>query len=895
MAGTERADPDQLLTHLATQEARARRGRLKIFFGACAGVGKTYSMLESARSARSSGVDVVVGYVEPHGRAETESLLAGLEQLPLLEVNYRGIVRREFDLDAALARRPAVALVDELAHSNLIDGDPKPRHTKRWQDIEELLAAGINVWTTVNVQHLESLNDVVAGITGIRQQETIPDRVFDEADEVELIDLPPTDLLARLKAGKVYVRAQAASATERFFREPNLLALRELALRRTADRVDAAARAYGAGERSSKPWLARDRFLIAVSVDDQAEKLIRVGKRFADALDAEWLVVSVETPNMLKLGEAARNRRINILRLAESLGAQTVTLGGPSASGALIEYARLRNITRIVVGEPRRVGLRALFVPSTATKLVRAGAGFDVSVIARRETTGRAPPRDIPIQSEIRWSRYWAALAISLACTGLAALMYPYFALVNLVMVYLLGATIAGLRLGRGPASLAALANVIVFDFCFVPPRFSLAVSDFQYLVTFGVMLAVTLIIASLVANVRSQSRVAGARERRTALLYGMSRELAATRSVENLARVAVKHVAESFAGRAVVLVPDANGRLHQPRSAPIAGSLRAADLSVAQWVFDHKVPAGLGTDTLPASAAQYLPLKGTGNNLGVLAVQPTQRRRLLLPEQRHLLETFAAQIALALERAELADEAEASRVAAETEGLRNTLLASISHDLRSPLAVIAGASSALNDPSLSFDARVRTQLIASIESKAHEMSDLISNVLDLMRFEAGHVALRRDWQSIDDLVGSALSRLEPRLADYIVEIDVPADLPEVYVDAPLITQVLTNLLENAAKHTPAGTRVSVSAGLDGEWVRIVVEDDGPGLPEGDAERLFAKFQRGRDEGNTGGAGLGLAICRAIVNAHGGTISAARRTGGGARFLFTLPKAGPVS
>jgi two-component system sensor histidine kinase KdpD len=439
------------------------------------------------------------------------------------------------------------------------------------------------------------------------------------------------------------------------------------------------------------------------------------------------------------------------------------------------------------------------------------------------------------------------------------------------------------------------LANVVAFDFCFVPPRFTLAVSDFQYVVTFGVMLAVTLIIANLVANVRAQSRVAGARERRTALLYGMSRELAATRSVENLARVAVKHVAESFAGRAVVLVPDANGRLHQPRGAPIAGSLRAADLSVAQWVFDHNVAAGLGTDTLPASAAQYLPLKGTGNILGVLAVQPTQRRRLLLPEQRHLLETFAAQIALALERAELADEAEASRVAAETEGLRNTLLASISHDLRSPLAVIAGASSALNDPSLSFDPRVRSQLIASIESKAHEMSDLISNVLDLMRFEAGHVALRRDWESIDDLVGSALSRLEPRLADHIVEIEVPADLPEVYVDPSLITQVLTNLLENAAKHTPAGTRVSVSAGLDGEWVRIVVEDDGPGLPEGDAERLFAKFQRGRDEGNTGGAGLGLAICRAIVNAHGGTISAARRTGGGARFEFTLPKAGPVS
>jgi two-component system sensor histidine kinase KdpD len=893
MAVNERGDPDKLLTDLATQEARARRGRLKIFFGASAGVGKTYSMLESARAARASGVDVVVGYVEPHGRTETERLLVGLEQIAFLEVRYRGITRREFSLDAALERRPAVVLVDELAHSNLVDGDPKPRHAKRWQDIEELLAAGIDVWTTVNVQHLESLNDVVAGITGVKQQETIPDRVFDEADEVELIDLPPADLLARLKAGKVYLAAQVASATERLFREPNLLALRELALRRTADRVDAAARAYGAGERSSKPWLARDRFLIAVSIDDQAEKLVRVGKRFADALDAEWLVVTVETPSMLKLGEAARNRRINILRLAESLGAQTVTLAGPSASAVLMDYARLRNITRIVVGAPRRVGLRALFVPSTATKLVRAGAGFDISVIARQATAERAPPRDIPVPADIRWSRYWAALLISLACTGLAAFMYRYFALTNLVMVYLLGATIVALRLGRGPAALAAFANVVAFDFCFVPPRFTLAVSDFQYVVTFGVMLVVTLTIANLVANVRAQSRVAGARERRTALLYAMSRELAATRSLENLARVAVTHVAESFASHAVVLVPDATGRLHPPRSAPITGSLRGADLSVAQWVFDHHVPAGLGTDTLPAAAAQYLPLKGSGEPLGVLAVQPTQRRRLLLPEQRHLLETFAAQIALALERAELAEQAEASRVAAETEGVRNTLLASISHDLRSPLAVIAGASSALNDPSLEFNAKVRGELIASIEHKAQEMSGIISNVLDLMRFEAGQVSLRCDWQSIEDLVGSALSRLEPRLAGHDVGINVPADLPEVYADAPLITQVLANLLENAAKHTPAGTHVTVSAGLEGESVWIAVEDDGPGLPEGDTERLFAKFQRGRDEGNTGGAGLGLAICRAIVNAHGGTISALRRAGGGTHFVFTLPKAGP--
>ena len=891
MADSERRNPDELLAALKRDEARAKRGRLKIFFGASAGVGKTYSMLEAARAARANGIDIVVGYVEPHGRAETERLLEGLECLPFLDVQYRGLTRREFDLDASLKRAPATLLVDELAHSNLVEGDPRPRHAKRWQDIEELLEAGINVWTTINVQHLESLNDVVAGITGIRQKETIPDRIFDEADDVELIDLPPEDLLERLRSGRVYISDQVGTAVERFFRKPNLLALRELALRRTADRVDAAARAYATADGSSRPWLARDRFLIAGAPDDQAEQLIRVGKRFADALDAEWLVVSVETPTLLKLGERARNRRIDSLRLAESLGAQTITLDGPNAAEAVIEYARLRAVTRIVVGEPKRKGWRAIIRPSTATTLVRTGSGFDVSVIARREEPPKRPQRDRAMPREIHWGRYWAALLVSIICTGVAALMYPYFELTNLVMIYLLGATIAALRLGRGPASLTAVINVLAFDFGFVPPRFNFAVSNFEYLVTFAVMLSVALIIATLVANVRAQSRVAGARERRTTLLYAMSRELVATRTLENLASVAVKHVAESFSSRAVVLIPDGSGRLRHPTGTPGPGALRGADLSVGQWVFDHGRPAGLGTDTLPAAPAQYLPLMGSTRTLGVLAVWPEQRRRLLLPEQQHLLETFAGQIALAIERAHLAEEAEAARIAAETESLRNTLLGSISHDLRTPLAVIAGASSALGDAKLALDPQTRSQLAASIEAKAREMSELISNVLDLMRFEAGEVKLRRDWQTVDDLVGPALDRVGDRLKGHSLDVQLPNELPAVYVDAPLIIQVLANLLENAAKHTPPGTRISITAAADGQKVHVTGDADGPGLPPGDPERLFAKFQRGREEGNAGGAGLGLAICRAIVAAHGGRIAASNRPEGGARFSFTLPAA----
>ncbi len=896
MAEVDRPNPDELLADVQREEERARRGRLHIFFGASAGVGKTFSMLEAARAAKAAGTDIVVGYVEPHGRVETERLLEGLEILPFLEVRYKGITRREFDLDAALRRKPATILVDELAHSNIAEGEPRPRHAKRWQDVEELLDAGINVWTTLNVQHLESLNDVVTGITGVRQMETLPDRIFDEASEVELIDLTPDDLLARLKSGKVYIADQVGTATERFFRTPNLLALRELALRRTADRVDADALQYQGKERVSRPWLARDRFLIAVAPDEQAEQLVRFGKRFADALDAEWMVVSVETPALLKLSERERNRRIDVLRLAESLGAETVTLDGPSAADALIDYARLRNVTRIVVGEVKRAGWRAWLRRSTATELVRRGSGFDVSVISRRD--GAVPqPRDLPDSGprQMRWERYWAALAITAACTGLAFLMYPYFTLTNLVMVYLLGATVAALRLGRGPASLTAVSNVVALDFCFVPPRYTFSTNNLEYLVTFGVMLVIALVIANLVANLRAQSRVAGARERRTSLLYAMSRELAVTRSFNNLARVAIKHLAETFASSATILMPDARGHLGFPKGEAPTGALPKPDLSVAQWVFDHGRPAGLGTDTLPAAPAQYLPLTGTRSTLGVLAVRPTQRRRLLLPEQRHLLETFAGQIALAVERAQMAEDAEHARVAAETESLRNTLLASISHDLRTPLAVITGASSALNDPDLKLEPAARAQLVQSIDAKAHEMSELISNVLDLMRFEAGEVRLRRDWQTVDDLVGTALSRLEGRLGGRVIDVALPAELPPVYVDAPLVAQVLGNLLENAVKHTPPQTRIRITAEAQGEWASISVEDNGPGLPEGDPEKLFAKFQRGREESNAGGAGLGLAICRAIVNAHGGKISAMERFGGGARFAFTLPTAEPAT
>ena len=894
-----RPDPDALLARVQREEAKAKRGKLKIFFGATAGVGKTYAMLEEARRRKAAGEDVVVGYVEPHGRAETEALLEGLEQLPYLQVQYRGATLNDFDLDAALARKPALVLVDELAHSNPVEGEPAPRHAKRWQDVEELLAAGIDVCTTVNVQHIESLNDIVAGITGVRMQETVPDLVFEGAHEVELVDTTPDELLERLHAGKVYIPEQARRAIDSFFRKGNLIALRELALRTTADRVDAAMQEYMEGHAIRATWAAGERLLVAVGPYEDAERLVRAGKRMATALHAPWIVVYVETPHLLRLPEAERNRRIALLRLAESLGAEAVTLGGSSAGEEIANYAATRNVTRIVIGRPRRALWRRLFRPSTYGELLARTQGIDLHVVGGADQTavsrnpflarsqaylGTAQPSD-----KLRWPGYAWAAAATAACTLLGMAMSPAFELVNIAMVYLLAVVLLAARYGRGPAIATSVLGVAAFDFFFVPPQLTFAVSDVQYLITFAIMLTVGLIISGLTASVRLQARVAGHRERRTALLYAMSRELAATRGLESMARAAVRHVSEVFDSQVVVLLPDAVGRVRHPRGESIAGSLHGADLGIAQWVQDHGLPAGLGTDTLPGSEALYLPLKGSHTVLGVLGVLPANARRVLLPEQFHLLETFAGQVALALERAQLAEQAQRASIDAETEGLRNALLASISHDLRTPLAVIAGASSSLAERGEQLPAPERTALARSIYQQSRQMGDLVAKVLEMTRLEAGGIALERDWHTLAEITGSVLRRLRERLAAHPVRVEMPAELPLARVDATLVEQVFANLLENAAKYTPAGTAITLRAALESGEFLVSVEDEGPGLPPGDPEQLFAKFKRGSSEGSIGGVGLGLAICRAIVHLHGGRIWAERRPEGGTAFRFTLP------
>jgi two-component system sensor histidine kinase KdpD len=894
-----RADPDALLAHVQAEERAARRGKLKIFFGATAGVGKTYAMLEAAQRRKAEGVDVVAGYVEPHGRAETERLLEGLESIPFRLLQDGQAMVREFDLDRALARKPQLLLVDELAHTNAVGA----RHAKRWQDIEELRDAGIDVWTTVNVQHLESLNDVVAGITTVRMQETVPDTVFESADEVELIDLPPDDLLQRLREGKVYVPERVRVAIENFFRKGNLIALRELALRKTAERVDAAMDRYRATEGIGAPWAAGERVLVGVGPRSDGETLVRAGKRLAAALHAPWIVVYVETPDLIRLPQSERNRRIAWLRLAESLGAETVTLGGHSAGVELVNYAQTRNATRVLLGEPSRKGVARWLRPSTVDHVLARVRGIDVTVVKTTEAMriARSPllARSAaylaaPPSGKQRWPNYVGAMIGVAAATALAWFTTPVLNEPNVVMIYLLAITLIAWRFGRGPSVLASVASTLAYNFFFVQPLFTLNIADGQYLITFAVLTAVGLLIGTLMNSVRLQARVAGHRERRTALLYAMSRELASVRGVDSMARVAVRHIGEVFEAQVALLLPDEHGRLQYPRSEAEPSSLRGADLSVSQWVQDHSQPAGLGTDTLPGTAARYLPLTASDprrGQLGVLAVLPVNPRRILLPEQAHLLETFASQLALALERAQLSEQAQAARIQAETESVRNSLLAAISHDMRTPLAVIGGAASSLAAKDSRLDAATRRELAQTIGEQAGQMTQLVANVLDMTRLESDAGVARPEWVSLEEIVGSALQRLRGPLAAHEVSTRLDDAPTLIHADPVLLEQLLYNLLENAAKYTPAGTHISISALRGVGEVELLVADDGPGFAsEIEPNTLFEKFQRGRAEGAIGGVGLGLAICRAIARAHGGEIRAERIPAGGALFVVSLPQ-----
>ena len=882
----DRPDPDALLARVKDEEARQRRGKLKVFFGAAAGVGKTYAMLQAAREQRADGIDVVVGYVETHQRAETEALLDGLELLSRRALEYRGTLLHELDLDAALQRRPVLILVDELAHTNA----PGSRHAKRWQDVVELLEAGIDVYTTVNVQHVESLNDVVARITGVVMRETVPDSVFEQADEVELIDLPPDDLLQRLREGKVDRPVQAGEAAEHFFRKGNLLALRELALRRTADRVDAQMRVYRREHAIDRVWPTAERVLVCVGPGPWATRLVRAAKRMADQIGAEWIAAHVETPAQLRLPAEARDSVIQTLRLAEQLGGQTITLSGETMSGAILAYARDRNVSKIVVGKPTRTRWQRLLVGSIVDALVQGSGDVDVYVItgSREDAAPPAPVERRRLATDRR--AYGLAVAVVAAATGVAWLLFPFSDQSNLVMVYLLGIIAVAMRTGRGPSLLASFLSVAVFDVFFVPPYLTFAVSDVRHLLTFVVMLVVGFVISGLTVRTRAQAEAALHREQRTAALYAMSRELAGTRGVDELLTIAVRHVAEVFHSRIVILTPGLDGSL----VSWVGGQfdVDANDLGVGRWVFEHRQPAGLGTATLPGASALYVPLLASTGPVGVLGLQPPDRHAMDAPERLHQLETFAAQTALALERARLAEAGQAAQVRIETERLRNSLLSSVSHDLRTPLAAITGAVSTILEDGARVDDRTRQELLESVRDEAERLNRLVQNLLEMTRLESGALPLHREWHPLEEIVGAALSRLGTRLTGRRVTTRVPGDLPLVAIDDVLVEQALGNLLDNALKYTPAGTPIDIIATAGDRNVTVEVADHGPGLPPGKEERVFEKFYR-VDPVGARGAGLGLAIARGIVQAHGGRLWAQNLPGRGVAFLFTLPLGEP--
>jgi len=879
----KRPDPDALLKRVQVEEARQLEGKLKIFFGANPGVGKTYAMLEAAHEQRRDGVDVVVGVVETHGRAETEVLLKGLEVVPRRAVDYRGTVLQEFDLDAALARRPTIILMDELAHTNA----PGMRHAKRWQDVQELLKAGITVYTTVNVQHLESLNDVVAQITGVRVRETVPDSVLERADDVELIDLPPDDLLQRLRDGKVYVPEQIQHAIQNFFAKGNLIALRELALRRTAERVDQQMEVYRRDHAVVRTWPAGETIMVCVNMKPRGPRLVRAARQMAASLHAKWIAVYVQIPRHLRLPQAERDRLTQTLRLAEQLGAEVVTLTGHNVAQELLSYARSRNVTKIIVGKPVRSWWKEWLLGSVVPELVHQSGEIDIYVITGEAGEGQPLVRR-SLRRTSKRSGYAFALLGVLIATAVAWLMFPYFGAANLIMMYLIAVVAVAIRWGRGPSVLASVLSVAAFDFFFVPPFFSFAVSDVQYLLTFGVMLVVALVISNLAVRLQQQAELARYRERRTGVLYTMSRDLATHRGTGMLAHLAAKHLREVFDSQIAIFLADSDKRLRLQRGEELYFEFDPKEAGVAQWVFEHNERAGLGTDTLPGASALYLPLVGSAGSIGVVALRPTESSRLLDPDQLHLLESLLNQVALAIERTRLSEEAQQAHVRVETERMRNAILSSVSHDLRTPLATITGAASSLVEEQGEMDSAARRELSRSIYREADRLDRLLKNLLDMMRIEAGAVQLSKEWHPVDEVVGAALARLEGRLQDHTVNTTFPPDLPLVLVDGVLLEQVVINLVENAVKYAPPGSPIDMSASASDREVVVEVADRGPGIPVGEETRIFDKFYRGKFA-REGGVGLGLTICRGIVEAHGGRIWAENRRGGGAVFRFAIP------
>lgn len=880
-----RPDPDALLARVQQQEAKAHRGKLKVFFGFAPGVGKTYRMLQVARDwVADQHLDVVVGIVETHRRRETAAQVLGLDLLPRRQMEYRGQLLEEFDLDAALARRPQVILVDELAHTNVVGS----RHPKRWQDVEELLSAGIDVLTTVNVQHIDSLNDVVAQITHVQVRETVPDSVLDGADSIELVDIAPEELLQRLREGKVYLPEQARVAADHFFQRGNLLALRELALRRTAQHVDEDVLQYReqAGVSANVP--AGERLLVCVGPAPSSARLVRAAARLAAGIRCPWVAAYVDAPTLSVISDEDRERLEAHLRAAESLGATVAQLTGNRVAEALLAYARRHNVSRILIGKPTHSRLRDRLRGSLLDEVVRGSGDIDVHVISGNEDERprSARPR---LKPEINLGHYGAATFLVAVTLVLASLLHTFLRLPDPEMLFLITVMITAIRFGRGPSVLAAALGVGAYDFFFVPPYLTFNVADRRYFLTFAMMFAIGFVLSSLTGRIKRQEREATAREERTAALYELTRELSSAESPERIGAVAARRAADAFDAEVLVYQASAEGQLSRIGMLPGDLALDPKELGVAQWARDRLELAGFGTDTLPGADSICAPLRVGAAALGVLQLK-LRARRALGAEQRSLLDVFCRQVAVALERARLAEEARVTAVRAKTEEMRASLLSAVSHDLRTPLASITGAATALrDDPNLAEVTRL--DLVCSICDQAERLERLVANLLEMTRLDSGALRLKREWIPIEELVSSARTRLESKLTDYRVHVSVPEDIPLVLMDPVLFEQVFINLFENAAKHTPPGTQIDVTVTSGSDAILIDFRDNGPGVPPGTETRLFEKFYRG-PHAAASGAGLGLAICRGIVEAHGGSIQARSVQSGGLSFAVTVPIGG---
>ncbi len=867
-------------------ETAQARGKLKIFLGYVSGVGKTYAMLEAAHQRLAEGVDLVVAYLDTHGQAETEIMQQGLEILPRQQIEHRDSILTEMNIDQVLIRRPQLALVDDLAHTNALGS----RHARRYQDVLELLDAGIGVYTTLNIQHLESLKDIVAQITGVTVQETVPDRLLDEAHEIELVDLPLDELLQRLEVGKVHVPEQAARTIRAFFRPGNLSALRELALRRAADRIDEQMRAYMQTHAIAGPWAARERVLVCVSPSPLSERLVRTARRLAARLNAEWFAVYVETPGHARMSQASRDRIAYNLQLAESLGAKTLTLSGQSVAEAVVDFARTHNIATMMVGKPLRPRWWELLKGTVFDRIIRESRDLDIYVISNASPTQSLDlPRRFAGRSPWQWQRYVQSAALVAMATLLGFPLRPLIEPTNLVMIYLLVVVMAAIWLGQRPAILASVLSVIAFNYVFVPPYNTYIVADAQFLLTFAALLLVGIVISTLTAQTRDQARAARLREAQTTALYELSRELAAASEPEQVADVLTTHIGRLFACRSAVLLPQQGDLI--PCCDHEDLDWDAEEQAAATWALQHRQPAGHATDTLSGVENSYLPLLAAQQSVAVLAVGKARNIDLLMPQQWRLLEAFAQLGAQALRRVQLAAEARQARLLRETEKLQSALLNSISHDLRTPLASITGALSSLRDDAPFLDEAGRMVLVNTAWEQADRLNTLVSNLLQMTRLEAGGMRVNLEANDVQDMIGAALAQLGQRLDERLVKIHIPDALPLIPMDMVLMVQAVVNLVDNAIKYSPDHSIIEICADCIGSEIVLQIIDEGPGVPESEVERIFTKFYRLEHSDDRSGTGLGLSISKGIIEAHHGRIWVENRIGGGAIFSLTIPLA----